>query len=140
MTALQIPVLHRRFLRCRNCSLRFIPERGAGQSCPGCGSKDLRRRFEPAHLGILLLLAGVGTAAVERSGAPAAPREQARETARIETRRLEVPVEAGPLRGRSLVLRRGDVVEVKDRDGAVLLVEDAKGNQVRVKAKHVALR
>ncbi len=137
---MQIPILHRRFLRCRGCALRFIPDRGSAQACPACGSKDLVRRFEPAHLGILLLLGGVATAAAGWAGAPAEPREPARETARIEAKRLEVPVEAGPLRGRSLTLRRGDVVEVKDRAGSTLIVEDAKGNRFRVKAKYVALQ
>jgi len=136
---LQIPILHRRFLRCRGCALRWIPERGAAPACPACGSKDLRRRFEPAHLGVLLLVAGVVSAAAGHARAPAEPRALLGETARIEVKRLDLPVEAGPLRGRTVTLRRGDVVMVKDRAGSTLLVEDAKGNRFRVKAKHVAL-
>lgn len=137
---MQIPILHRRFLRCRGCALRWIPERGAALVCPACGSKDLRRKFEPAHLGILLLLAGAASAAVGHVRTPSEPQAIARETARIEVKRLDLPVEAGPRRGRTLTLRRGDVVVVKDRTGSTLLVEDAKGNQVRVKAKNVTLR
>lgn len=63
-----------------------------------------------------------------------------RETARIQAKRLVVAVESGPRRGSTVILRRGDVVEVKGRDGSVLVVEDGNGNQVRVKSKHVQLQ
>lgn len=61
-------------------------------------------------------------------------------TARVQAKKLVVAVQEGPQRGRKITLRRGDLVEVKDRDESTLLVEDAKGNQVRVKHEHVRLQ
>jgi hypothetical protein len=55
-------------------------------------------------------------------------------------RQVSAQAEAGPRRGKTVTLRRGDVVEVRARKGETLVVEDASGNQVRVKAKHVELR
>ncbi len=135
-------LLGRRFVRCSTCRLRFIPEKKKAGACPACGSKALSRRFEPFHLGVALLVLAAGAGAVElrataaaRPGAEAAPR-----TARVVSRQVAAPAEAGPRRGKTVTLHRGDVVQVRARDGEILLVEDASGNQVRVKAKHVELR
>ncbi|HSN93396.1 MAG TPA: hypothetical protein VLS93_19350 [Anaeromyxobacteraceae bacterium] len=130
---LQLSMLRRRVVRCHGCGLRWIPER-APKGCPACGAKDLRRRFEPFHLGLLLLVLALGSGAVELARAAATP-----DTARIQ-RRLVASVVEGPQRGRRITLRRGDVVEVKSRDGSTLLVEDAQGNRVRLKQEHVQLR
>jgi hypothetical protein len=136
-------ILRRRFVRCGGCGLRWIPER-APKACPACGSKALGRGLEPFHLGALFLAASLALGAVElvRAATPGAtPDARSRPpTARIESKKLVVEVEAGPLRGRRITLRRGDVVEVKDQDGSTLLVEDARGNQVHVALKQVKLQ
>lgn len=81
------------------------------------------------------MVLALGSGAVEIGRAAATP-----VTARVQAKKLVVSVVEGPQRGRKITLRRGDVVEVKDRDASTLLVEDAKGNQVRVKHQHVRLR
>jgi hypothetical protein len=133
-------MLGRRFVRCGGCRLRFIPEGKKAPACPACGSKALSRRLEPFHLGLVLLVLGAGAGALELRGA-ATPVEQPRppERARVVSRQVAAPARAGPRRGKTVTLRRGDVVKVRGRDGETLLLEDARGNQVRVKAKHVEL-
>ncbi len=134
-------MLGRRFVRCSGCRLRFIPEKRKNVACPACGSKALSRRFEPFHLGLVLLALAAGAGAIELrpSSPPAGDARPPRQTARV-ARQVTAPAVAGPRRGKPITLRRGDVVEVRTRDGDVLVVEDSSGNEVRVKAKHVELR
>lgn len=133
-------MLGRRFVRCSGCRLRFIPEGKKAPACPACGSKALSRRLEPFHLGIVLLVLGAGAGALElRSAAPPVEQERPRATARVVSRQVAAPAQAGPRRGKTVTLRRGDVVQVRARDGEILVIEDARGNQVRVKAKHFEL-
>ena len=51
-----------------------------------------------------------------------------------------VTVEAGPGRGRTVTLRKGDALRVVERDRAELVVQDRKGNRMRVKSEHVTLQ
>jgi len=142
-------MLGRRFLRCAACRLRWVPEAAKAPACPACGSTAVRRSFEPFHAGLLLVLLGLGLGAWQlrdrfsdppprdaraeaRRGAPAA-------TGRVKVARLVVAVEAGPARGRTVTLRKGDPVRIVDRDGAELVVQDRKGNRMRVKREHVTL-
>ncbi len=139
-------MMGRRFVRCGRCGLRFIPEKKKAAPCPACGGKALSRWPEPFHLGLVLLFLGAGAGALElraplgRAAAETPARPEPRETARVVSRQVTAPAEAGPRRGKSVTLRRGDVLQVRSRSGETLLVEDARGNQVRVKAKHVELR
>ncbi len=134
--------LGRRFVRCGHCRLRFVPEKRKPGACPACGSKALTRRFEPFHLGLALLVLAAGAGALElRAPSPSAGEARAaRQTARVVARQVTAPADAGPRRGKVVTLRRGDVVQVRGRDGDAVVVEDASGNQVRLKAKHVELR
>jgi hypothetical protein len=111
-----------------------VPERAAAK-CPACGSKELRRGFEPFHLGVLLVVLGIAAGGVELGRAATAP-----ELARVQAKKVVLAVQEGPARGRRITLRRGDVVEVKGRDGETLVVVDAEGNQVRVKLSQVELQ
>src|SRR5574341_1030107 len=111
----------RRFLRCAACRLRWIPESGKAPACPACGSTTLRRSFEPFHAGLLLVLLGLGLGAWQlrdRLSAPP-PRATAVEakrgaaaSGRIKVARLTVAVEAGPRRGSTVTLRKGDPVRI----------------------------
>lgn len=132
-------MLGRRFVRCGGCRLRFVPEKKKGRACPACGSKALSPSFEPFHLGLVLLVLAAGAGALELRASPSAE-PPPRRTARVAVRQIAAAAEAGPRRGKTVTLKRGDVVEVRDRDGEVLLVQDAGGNQVRVKAKQLELR
>lgn len=142
-------MLGRRFLRCTTCRLRWIPGAAKASACPACGSTVLRRAFEPFHAGLLLVLLGLGLGAWQLRdrfrGPP--PREAVAEarrggpavTGRIKAARLVVAAEAGPAVGRTVTLRKGDPVRIVDRDGAELVVQDKKGNRMRVKREHVTL-
>jgi hypothetical protein len=142
-------MLGRRFLRCAACRLRWIPQAAKASACPACGSTAVGRSFEPFHAGLLLVLLGLGLGAWQLrdrfSGPP--PREARAEdrrgvpaaTGRVKVARLVVAVEAGPARGRTVTLRKGDPLRIVDRDGAELLVQDKKGNRMRVKREHVTL-
>ncbi|HET8538487.1 MAG TPA: hypothetical protein VFL83_01315 [Anaeromyxobacter sp.] len=133
-------MLRRRFVRCSGCRLRFVPEKKKGLACPACGSKALAPWFEPFHLGLVLLVLAGGAGALELRAAAAPPSARPpRTTARVVSRQVTAPAESGPRRGKTVTLRRGDVVQVRAGDGETLLVEDAKGNQVRLRAKHVEL-
>src|SRR5512138_578932 len=120
----------RRFVRCRRCRLRFIPEKKKASACPACGSKALSRWFEPFHLGLVLLglAAGAGALELRAGGGSASEARPPRDSARIVSRQVAAPAEAGPRRGKTVTLKRGDVVQVRARDGETLLVEDASGN------------
>jgi hypothetical protein len=136
-------MLGRRFVRCSRCRLRWIPQSGKAGACPACGSKEVKRRLEPFHLGVLLLALAAGAGAVELRASATPAAESARvapRTGRVVARQLTLAAEAGPRRGKKVRLRRGDVVQVRARHGETLLVEDARGNQVRLKLKHVELR
>lgn len=142
-------MLGRRFLRCAACRLRWIPQAARASACPACGSTAVGRSFEPFHAGVLLVLLGLGLGAWQLhdrfSGPPPGEaRGEARRvgpsaSGRIKVPRLVVAVEAGPARGRTVTLRKGDPVRIVDRDGAELLVQDKKGNRMRVKREHVTL-
>lgn len=149
-------MLGRRFLRCAACRLRWIPGAAKAPACPACGSTAVRRSFEPFHAGLLLLLLGLGLGAwqlrdrmsapppvpaeLRRGGAAAAGRVKgAAASGRVKVAKLVVTVEAGPARGRTVTLRKGDAVRVLERDGSELLVQDKKGNRMRVKQENVTL-
>ena len=142
-------ILGRRFLRCAACRLRWVPEAGKAPACPACGSTSLRRSFEPFHAGLILVLLGLALGAWQlrdrfSDAPPRDARAEARRgvpaaTGRVKVARLVVAVEAGPARGRTVTLRKGDPVRIVDRDGAELVVQDRKGNRMRVKREHVTL-